>query len=261
LDAITHGKIDEPCVDRVVPLVGIVGQHEAVILVGTQETLAAPARAHDQQRERHGRRAAFGHACAQHHAMDVAVDLGDDALDVGRRQPVVEQRLGEFDLRALGGPVVVDPVLECPQHVELAQHAGTGRTQRVGPGDETQRPAVAVHDRHMAPAAPAQPADDAIEMLLGAYRYRIARHHRCQRCCRIGLEGDPRDDVALGQKTRQPAGGIDRQQGGTSACGKRRDRGADGLGLPAHRRRLHRFAGIPEEEGKCGARGHGGRVS
>ena len=77
-----------------------------MVLVGEQQALAAPARAHDDAGIGHRRRApALGRQLrlqqAQHPAVDVVVDIGDQRLDLGRRHAVGEQPLGQLDLRRL----------------------------------------------------------------------------------------------------------------------------------------------------------------
>jgi len=47
------GKGGEPAVHGVVPLVGVGSEHQAVVLVGVQEALAAAAGPHDKEGERH----------------------------------------------------------------------------------------------------------------------------------------------------------------------------------------------------------------
>ena len=128
-------ELDEEGIDPGVLGVRIVGEDEAVVLIGEQIALAAPARAHHDRGEGDRRRApALGaHGVElerQHPAMDVVVEAGDQALNFGRRHPVGDQVGRQRDLGGLDLAEAFERGL-VGQPVDLLDQPGAGDRQRV----------------------------------------------------------------------------------------------------------------------------------
>ena len=254
------GQLDEPRIDFAVPVVRVVGEDETVVLVGVQEIFPAPARSHDDDAEIHRRRPVSIRVHGRESEVDeaavyVAVDVGEQGLNFGRRQVVLEKLGGEFDLCRLDLLEAVDAVV-AGEDVDLADEALRRDGQRVVQVEHPDEPAGAVHHRHVAKAVAAHARDGVVEVFVGRDGHDRRRHDVVHRRPGKCLERDAPGYVLFGDDAERPTLAVrDRGAGGVflgEALDHPRasDPGVNRQGHPAHeildqlaeyrRLRLHR---------------------
>ncbi|GBD42094.1 hypothetical protein HRbin39_01481 [bacterium HR39] len=183
--------------------VGIVGDDEAVVLVGEQQALAAPARAHDDAAEGNRRPSPtllrhLREAQPQHPAVEVDVDVRDQRLDLRSRDPLAEQALGHVHLGLLDQLQPLEGLL-----VGEAVDVLDDRPGRHGEGlveiEHADEPAGPVHHRHVPQPFLPHEADGAVEQVVGADGQHRAGGEALHRPVADAAGGDAAHDVLFGE--------------------------------------------------------------
>ena len=160
--------------------VGIVVQNEAVVLIRVEKIFATASRTHDHQREFdrgiapaslvHGRKLELDDA-----AMDVAIDLRKEHLNLRRRHVVLEQRSGNFHLRRLDLAQSIEAVL-VRKALDGLHNASCGHLQGIVHDDHADRAVGFVDHRQMMPAMATHRRNGDIEIIVGSHRDHRRRH-------------------------------------------------------------------------------------
>ena len=193
------GELDEPGVDLAVPLVRVVGQHEAMVLVGKQQALAAPARAHDDAREGNRRRPPalgrqLGLEQTQHAAVESLLMSAISAWISGAGTPSASSRSASPTCAALTSPRPVHAVL-VGQPVDVVDHRSGRDRQRLVQLEHADDGARPVDHRHVTQSVPAHEADGAVELVVGADGEHGRGHDRGDR---LVAASEAADHVLLG---------------------------------------------------------------
>jgi hypothetical protein len=128
--------------------------------------------------------------------MDVVVDVGDQALYLGRRGPIVEKTAGQVDLGRLCLPQTVEAAVVAKSVDFVHPLLGGDRKGVVQMNDPDGAVGVVDH-RHVTQLSPAHHGDGIVEIVMARDPVGLGRHHREQRLVSLAAQGNAPHDVPL----------------------------------------------------------------
>ena len=243
------------------PLVRIVLEDQAVVLVREQEVLAPAAGSHDDNRisDRRGAPAVVVHFRldgADHPAIEVVVDMGQQGLNLVRREMIGEHLFGQLDLRrldflqAVPGPLVGQAVDLAHLTVRRVRH----RIVHVEHADQT--PGIRIGHRHVPNVQAAHGGDRPVKVVGGDDALNRRGHDLAYRCLDGYRKSHSAGDVLFGQQALGPALGVDDDRGRRPRGGQAIDDGtARGRSIDNDRRGPHEISHQFGEDCGLGAGG------